>query len=725
MTDRDINKVAYRLQKACAALSAQCDGARDKDGVGFNKPDAYVGNLIAQVPANQWTLETCQMVSDMLGKYSAQLSGLGISELPEVPQVQYDRTQTSQRLKAQVEEIKYNQKLNEFYQGRRTPQELRAANSEVYCGSIQGEWFQLFSPKNSDLIADIKAIQPWQLRKWNRDFMCWEVAYQGLGAKARNMLLDIINNYGFIVSDADMEILEQPTEVEKVESKTEHVWIEDEKIIFKVPFDRNAISDIKANLTGRRFNGTDKTWNCPASPENLQEAINLSVSYSWNLSKDFKVEAKETIQEAEENIEASQAVEAELEIPGLAPEYDLYPFQKAGVQYALKARKVLIGDEMGLGKTLQGSATVVAASAFPCLVICPKAVKTQWVKEINKFFPEQTAAAFNNGKTNWDVNFLVINYDILKRNLESLKKVSWKAVIIDESHYIKNSKTQRSQAVMELVEMESVEYRIALTGTPVLNKPIELVPQLNYLDRMDSLFGGFWTFATKYCAAVQTTYGWDMNGAANLDELAKTLRRSCFVRREKKEVFKELPALQRTEIECSISKSAVNKFKKDLKATAAKFKERTDESARAEAMVEIMRLKRVAAQMKYNSGLEWVKNFLESGEKLVLFAHHRDIQDHLFRDLQDFNPTRITGGDSSEKREQNVSKFWNDDSCKVIICSIKAVSSVGFSKPVGGQRSSKNGSMPCVWACVIGIAVKRIVGHESVTQIGHRLQTDD
>lgn len=670
MTD-NMTQIASQLQRACAALSSQCDGAREKDGAGFNKPDSGVGNLIAKVPASEWTEETCALVSEMLGKYRKQLEGLGIESIPRVVYTA-DRTSTYKNLQAQVKEIEYKKKLDDFYKGQLCVQDLRNASSDVYCAAIQNEWFQLFSPRDQALINDIKSIQPWQLRKWNRDLMCWEVAYQGLTGKARQTLLAIIKDYDFVVSEEDMEVLNQPTEVEKLEEKTCHVWIEDEKIIFKVPFDRNAIADIKYNLTGRRFNGADKTWNCPASPENLQEAINLSTAYNWNLSKEFKTEAKGTIQEAEENIEASQAVEADLEIPGLAAEYDLYPFQKAGVQYALKARRVLIGDEMGLGKTLQGSATVVAAEAFPCLVICPKAVKTQWVHEIHKFFPNQTAAAFANGKTNWNVNFLVINYDILKRNLESLLEVAWKAIIIDESHYIKNSKTQRSKAVMELVAMDSVEYRIALTGTPVLNKPIELVPQLNYLDRMDSLFGGFWTFATKYCNAHQTDYGWDMNGAENLGDLAKQLRRSCFVRREKKEVFKELPALQRTEIECSISKASINKFKKDLQTTAAKFAERSDESARAEAMVEVMRLKRLAAQFKYNSGLEWVKNFLENGEKLVLFAHHRDIQDQLFQDLQDFNPARITGGDTSEKRERNVQKFWNDESCKVIVCSIKA-----------------------------------------------------
>lgn len=662
-----------KLQTACAAISSQCDGACKQDGVGFSKPDAYVGNLIAQVPAAEWTPETCAMVADMLSKYSIQLAGLGIDSLPELPQVvEFDRTRTYQNLQTQVDEIQSNLRREKVRLGMATREEIKAIAQQDYVGIIEGDWFQIFSPRNQNLINDIKLIQPWQVRKWNRDLFCWEVAYTQLTGSARNMLLDIINSYGFVVPDKDMDILEQPTEFEQMQVKITHVQVENDLIIFKVPFDRNAIADIK-ELTGRKWDGDSKIWTAPATPANMQETIRLAAFYDWNLSKDFKSEAKETIKDAEENIEASQAVEAELEIPGLNPAYDLYPFQKAGVRYALKAKRVLIGDEMGLGKTLQGSATVVAAGAFPCLVICPKAVKNQWVHEINKFFPEQTAAAFNNGKTNWDVNFLVINYDVLSRNLESLKAVFWKAVIIDESHYIKNSRTKRSQAVMELVE--DVEYRIALTGTPVLNKPIELAPQLSFLNRMDEIFGGFWPFAIKHCDAHKTEYGWNMNGAAHLDELARDLRSYCFVRREKKEVFKELPALQRTNIPCSISVRAAAAFQREVKKTAKKLKklkEQSPNAAKAEAIVEMMRLKREAAQYKYDTALEWLKNFLDSGEKLVLFAHHKDLQDKLFRDLSDFNPASITGGDSSEKREQNVNKFWNDDSCKVIVCSIKA-----------------------------------------------------
>jgi SWI/SNF-related matrix-associated actin-dependent regulator 1 of chromatin subfamily A len=685
----NLQETAKELKNACQVLSSLCDGACAKDAKGFNKPDASFGNWIALVPSNEWTSETCAAVRDMLTKYVGQLNSAGIDSLPQVREVEFNRATVFNDMKAKGQLAKTAQAVNSYRSGSFSRSQLLEVSPKSYMGEIKGQALQLFSPKDYEFIQDIKEIQPWQNRRWNPEHKCWEVRFDALDKANKGLLFSLITKFNVVIKDSDMELLLAETEAEKAAKTAIHVYIQDSNIVFCIPFNREAVNRIKESLQGRRWNPDCKVWTAPASALNLKKAAKLATEFGWNLSKDFEVDASDKIEKAEKNVEDSQAVEADLELPGLSSDYSLYPFQKAGVRYALKNKTVMIGDEMGLGKTLQASATVVTASAYPCLVICPKAVKKQWKQEINKFFPEQTVSLVEKKGTDWEANFIVINYDIVKKNFEKLSDIPFKAVVLDESHYIKNPKAARSQAVLAL--SEGVEYKIALTGTPVLNKPIELTNQLSFLGRLENPFGGFFPFAKQYCDAQKTRYGWDMSGARNLEELAEVLRGSCFVRREKKQVFAELPELQRTTISCEVSRSGAKKFSKSLKKLVEDLS--SGEVAETSILEEINRLKREAAQLKYDSAIDWIKNFLDSSdEKLVLFAHHRDIQAQLFEDLSAFNPAKIMGADSGDKREQNIKKFWEDDSCKVIVCSLKAAN-VGINL----QNASNVAFMEFAW----------------------------
>jgi SWI/SNF-related matrix-associated actin-dependent regulator 1 of chromatin subfamily A len=136
----------------------------------------------------------------------------------------------------------------------------------------------------------------------------------------------------------------------------------------------------------------------------------------------------------------------------------------------------MICDEMGLGKTVQGIAIACAfKSKWPLLVIVPSSLKQNWKKEFIKWLPADQQHAINvieaskNIKIS-DIN--VISYDLVSNVIDILTKAKFKVVIADESHYIKSTSSQRSQAVVPLIK--SAQHRILLSGTPALSRPAEL-----------------------------------------------------------------------------------------------------------------------------------------------------------------------------------------------------------------------------------------------------------
>src|SRR5690606_21158904 len=140
-----------------------------------------------------------------------------------------------------------------------------------------------------------------------------------------------------------------------------------------------------------------------------------------------------------------------------------------------------------------------------------------------------------------DTDVVIINYDILTAWQGQLTAWAPQALIVDEAHMVKNSKSARAKVVAELAEaLPTGALRMLLTGTPIPNAPIDLAHPLRVLGVLDPVFGGFWPYAKRYAGAFHSGYGWDLSGATNLDELHDKLKSSCMVRRRKADVL-DLP----------------------------------------------------------------------------------------------------------------------------------------------------------------------------------------
>ena len=223
----------------------------------------------------------------------------------------------------------------------------------------------------------------------------------------------------------------------------------------------------------------------------------------------------------------------------------------------------MICDEMGLGKTVQGIAIACAfKSKWPLLVIVPSSLKQNWKKEFIKWLPDQREAiniieTSKNVKIS-DIN--IISYDLVSNVIDVLTKAKFKVVIADESHYIKSTSSQRSQAVVPLIK--SAQYRILLSGTPALSRPAELWPQLEAVGV--PIFSSFHQFGLRYCAAWHGPQGWDYSGSSNLSELHTILNEAVMIRRLKDEVLTELPKKERKTVDIEPDSEIINKIKSKI-----------------------------------------------------------------------------------------------------------------------------------------------------------------
>lgn len=346
---------------------------------------------------------------------------------------------------------------------------------------------------------------------------------------------------------------------------------------------------------------------------------------------------------------------------------------------------ILIADEPGLGKTCQSLAVCQAAQSFPVVVVCPASLKVNWYREACKWLPGKRVTIWES-RGGWNGDVVIINYDVLLKNVDRLKALHPKAVIFDEAHYLKTRKAQRTQAARDLAMV--AEIRLALTGTPVLNRPQELIMQLELLDRLEE-FGGYWRFVRRYCDAYRNAYGVNAAGAANLEELNQRLRATCFIRRNKVDVLKELPPKQRSLVTLALSnREEYQRAEEDLiawlrgevlkqdqglfdsdAARQARADEAAEKARRAEQLVRIEALKKLAARGKMDGVTAWIEDFLQSGEKIVVFANHVDIVQELGRR---FNAPIIYGGTELSARQAAVDRFQKDPDCKVIVLNIQA-----------------------------------------------------
>lgn len=437
------------------------------------------------------------------------------------------------------------------------------------------------------------------------------------------------------------------------------------------------------------------------------------------------------------------------------------PFQCAGVAYALETKRCFIADEMGLGKTIQAIIVMIMAKQFPALVVVPNTLKFNWEKECRKWMPNKEVVMLRNKHlpalrpefsekkkkrlitlgTKWlglhDV--IIVNYDKLKKWLDYFKELAPQAMVFDESHYVKGN-SMRTRICKELTDHVNPEYVLMLTGTPAMSRPTDLIRQLQIMGRMAE-FGGVQHFINRFCSIVNVDQALqnlpplpkpdpetgvmpdltpdqqmalDMHDELirrhfeNQIELNKQLRATCYVRREKSDVLKDLPDKTRTTLGFDITNwdtynrvqedvvgyimdlvekdekfmKSIKKLSKEEQVIRIKQRrnEKGDRAARASLLVQIEMLKQVAAIGKLDAIVEWVSNFFEENpkEKLVIMGVHNKMLNELKVRLAEYKPVCIMGDTSETERKNAEAKFQEDNlKTRLLLGSLK-VAGVGL-----------------------------------------------
>lgn len=370
-----------------------------------------------------------------------------------------------------------------------------------------------------------------------------------------------------------------------------------------------------------------------------------------------------------------------------------YPYQLEGIRFGIEKKRLLIGDEPGLGKTLQSIGIINASNAYPCLVICPSSLKINWQREFAKFTDKSALILDGSVQATWGYLLKIGMHQIAITNYESLHKYFvwdikgdrksfrlkdvvfnpaikvFKSIIIDESHRVKDPSAQ--QTIFAKGISFGKERIILLSGTPVVNRPDDLVAQLSIMGRIAD-FGGAAKFRANFCTDPRDKAA---QPAVPLTVLSKQLYDTCMIRREKQKVLPQLPAKTRTDIFIDISnREEYRVAANDLTTYLQQYTECTDWDIRRkmqmEALVRFLTLRALATKGKIAQTADFINTFLTNGKKLIVFCSLHEVVDELLKIFP--KAVTVTGRDSAVSKQAAVDAFQNSEDTRLIICSIKA-----------------------------------------------------
>jgi SWI/SNF-related matrix-associated actin-dependent regulator 1 of chromatin subfamily A len=526
-------------------------------------------------------------------------------------------------------------------------------------------------PYDSAQVAEIKQIPG---ARWNRTNRVWTLPVSSL-EHARKFA----KTYGYETTN---EVLTLTLPSHK--NDDERVSLDGEFISLAFPYDPVKVRSVK-QIPGVTWDGGTMAWKAPLA--SIEEATKWATIFSIPIDAEVEAKGNESTSELNELYEASRATDAELTVPGL--QATMFPYQRAGVAYAMKAKRCFIADAMGLGKTLEGLCSLEMLHAYPAVIVCPPNLVLNWANEYKQFLPHRNVATVTNRKEfPKDYEVVVVGYSNLNAWQKELS--GHNGYIFDESQYVKTGTSQRTKAAKKIVRSSPEAPVLMLTGTPITNRPAEYASQLEILGQIDK-FGGKWGFYRRFCDAHKDKWGqWHLEGHSHLDELNDRLRSTCYIRRTKEEVLKDLPPVLHDPMVVDGTPLAMKEYKKAESDIVKYLIERAKEIAKelgepigsaavrakfkAEAnqhLVKLSVLRRLAAKAKMAQVEEWIDAHIGEGKKVVVAAHHRDIVDHL---AERHGGLKIQGGMKVEEVEAAKHRFQtlSAEEAPVMVLSIQA-----------------------------------------------------
>lgn len=373
----------------------------------------------------------------------------------------------------------------------------------------------------------------------------------------------------------------------------------------------------------------------------------------------------------------------------------LFPYQEEGVNFLMGYDKScfkggFLLDEQGLGKTIQ---TITALSKLydsgdihRILIVCPAIMRATWEQEIDDWFvlpkdwsrlPVIQVVTKKTEDVSPDTTICICSYEYVtaRYNKKSLLTENFDAVVLDESHKIKNPGSQRTKACLQLLLHDQTKVRILLTGTPVTKGVDDLYTQLRPFyspaDTVKLLGKSIWAFREKYMYKKDSLFGTEYYGCKRPDEL-KSILSNVSIRRKKCEVLKELPTLLHKKVFIDVPQTLSNESLMYVDVAISAVMGDSWKGVDKDTVEHIASMRKNLGVAKLRGTVEYIKFLLDKEDsryeankkKLVVFAYHNDVIKALTQTLN-FNVNvrteYIIGETPADKRQEIIKKFQSDD----------------------------------------------------------------
>ena len=368
-------------------------------------------------------------------------------------------------------------------------------------------------------------------------------------------------------------------------------------------------------------------------------------------------------------------------------------------------RTFLLADEPGLGKTAQALLAAQAANAYPLLCVVPSVVKTNWAREAAQWTPSRSVTVIHGSGESIDgfADIVVVNYEVLDRHVGWIGMHGFRGMIVDEAHFIKNKKSQRSQHVLEVADR--IRQRVArplmmaLTGTPLINDIEDFRAIWQFLGWIDATKPG-----PSLMAELEDT------GLTPLDRgFLPAARRSVIdlgiVRRRKHDVASEIPARRIADLPVELDAAAARSIREAERELALRLVQRYDaavaaraersgttvegideelvrrvagwelsDAAKSSSAENVFAMVRRIGRAKATLAADYAAQLARSAGKVVFFAKHIEVMDaasELF-ESRGIRYASVRGDQTPSVRQRNIDAFVNDPDVAIVVCSLTA-----------------------------------------------------
>jgi SNF2 family DNA or RNA helicase len=366
-------------------------------------------------------------------------------------------------------------------------------------------------------------------------------------------------------------------------------------------------------------------------------------------------------------------------------------------------RTYLLADEPGLGKTAQALLAARAADAYPLLCVVPNVVKTNWAREVEQWTPKRRVTVVHGDGQDIDAfaDIVVINYEILDRHVGWMGDFGFRGMVVDEAHFIKNKKSQRSQNVLHISDRirqrTARPLMMALTGTPLINDIDDFRAIWEFLG---------WIDEKKPRPALMARLeeaGFTPADHAFYPRARQSVVDMGIVRRRKVDVAADIPERRIADIPVELEDAVGRSIREAEHRLAQRLLQRydaamltrrdgpsdeidhelirrvagwelSDGSDEKSSEENVFSMVRRIGSAKAPLAIDYAAQLARSAGKVVFFAKHIDVMDLAEESFaqRGIGFASIRGDQTSAVRQRNIDAFTEDPDVAIAVCSLTA-----------------------------------------------------